>query len=73
MAFLLVNSFLASGEFFSRLLITFANSLDIDQDQQNVDPDPDPNIEFLKKIKKSYFLYQPTTTEACKITQLALS
>ena len=33
---------LASGDF-CRLLITFANVLDLDQDRQNVGPDLDPN------------------------------
>ena len=37
-----VNSFSASGDC-SRLLITFANSLDSDQVRQNVGPDLDPN------------------------------
>ena len=37
-----INSFLASGDFYS-LLITFANSLDPDQDRQNVGPDLGPN------------------------------
>ena len=37
-----LNSFPASGDF-CRLLITFANSLDLDQARQNVGPDLDPN------------------------------
>ena len=36
------NSFPTSGDF-SRLMITFANSLDPDQVRQNVGPDLDPN------------------------------
>ena len=32
------NSFLAGGNI-CHLLITFANSLDLDQDRQNIDPD----------------------------------
>ena len=36
------TSFLSCGDF-SRLLISFANSLDPIQDQQNVGPDLDPN------------------------------
>ena len=48
----------------SRLLITFANSLDLDQDQHSVGPDLDPNrltlqmiasapeIIFLKKVSR---------------------
>ena len=38
----LLNSFLASGDF-CHLLIIFANSLDQAQDRQNVNPDLDPN------------------------------
>ena len=38
---MLLNIFLASGEF-CHLLIIFANSLDPDQDRQNVGPDLDP-------------------------------
>ena len=37
-----INSFPASGNF-CLLLITFANSLDLDQARQNVRPDLDPN------------------------------
>ena len=37
-----VNSFLSSGNFF-HLLITFANSLNLDQDRQNIGPHLDPN------------------------------
>ena len=37
----LINSFLASGNFC--LLITFANSLNLDQDRQIICPDLDPN------------------------------
>ena len=33
---------IASGDFY-RLLITLANSLDLDQDRRNVGPDLDPN------------------------------
>ena len=66
---------------YSRLLITFANSLDPDQDRQNVGPDPGPNHltvlkvfmkELLKKLKfekKSLW----TTTKALSITQHAKS
>ena len=36
------NSFLSSGDF-SRLLITFANSLEPNQVRQNIGPDLDPN------------------------------
>ena len=38
----LLNSFLARGDFY-HLLITFANSLDPDQERQNFSPDLDPN------------------------------
>ena len=34
---------LAAGSDFCHLLITFANSLDLDQARQNVGPDLDPN------------------------------
>ena len=36
------NSLPASSDLF-RLLINFANSLDLDQEGRNVSPDPDPN------------------------------
>ena len=39
------NSFLAD---YSRLLLTFANSLDPDQDRQNVSPDLDSNCLILR-------------------------
>ena len=38
----IVHSFLVRGDV-SRLLMKFANSLDLDQDRQNVGPDLDPN------------------------------
>ena len=38
-----INTFLASGNYFCHLLITFANSSGADQDCQNVGPDLDPN------------------------------
>ena len=38
-----ISSLANVSESFSRLLITFANSLDPDQDQQNVCPGLDPN------------------------------
>ena len=41
-----INSFLASGNF-CRLLITFANSLDLDQDRCFVGPDLDPSCDVL--------------------------
>ena len=37
-----INSFLASGKF-RRLLMIFANNLDLDQDRRNVHPELDPN------------------------------
>ena len=39
---MIINYFFASGDFYL-LLITFANSLELDQAKQNVEPDLDPN------------------------------
>ena len=62
-----LNSFLASGEFYS-LLITFANSLDPEQDQQNAGLDQNPNhlIVFLKEFMETvnFEKSQHTTTKA---------
>ena len=70
---------IASGDFY-HLLITFANSLDLDQDRRNVGPDLDPNlfdtlIVFLKEaFKKVYFeKSQQTTTKVWQITLHAKS
>ena len=63
-----LNSFLARGDF-SRLLITFAKSLDPDQDQQSIGPDQDPNrliISVPEKLflKKLTLKSQQRTTKA---------
>ena len=39
----MLNSFLDSSDF-CHVLITFANSLDLDQDRKNVSPDLNPNL-----------------------------
>ena len=48
------NSYLASGDF-CHLLITFANSLELDQDRQNVGPDLDPNCFTMIVFRKIFF------------------
>ena len=75
-----MDSFLPSSNF-CHLLITFANSLDLDQDRQNVVPDLDPNhltntlIVFLKDFLEKIDFHRKSADDnkSIKITQHAKS
>ena len=54
---------------FSRLLITFANSLGPDQDRQNVSPDLDPNCLTLIVLLKEFFLKKLTLKKVSRRQQ----
>ena len=73
-----MNSFLANITF-CHLLITFANSLDLDQAQQNVGPDLDPNCLTLagspeRIFRKKFILKknQQMTKKHAPITKTAV-